>query len=363
MKTIRVSLKNRSYDIVIATGALRQLGAHLRRLKVEGQAYVVTNNRVKRLCAPGLTRALRAKGYSFKFKCVADSESSKSIKVLSALINDLAVFGKKKKVFIVALGGGVIGDLAGFLAAIYKRGIPYIQIPTTLLAQVDSAIGGKTGIDLPQGKNLIGAFYQPRIVVSDLNLLKTLDDKQIRNGLSEVIKYAVIKDPALFEYLEDHCNDILAKKTSALEFIVSRCSSIKAAIVEKDEREEKGLRTILNFGHTLGHAIEAAAEYKKYTHGEAVALGMIGACDISRNLGLTGDAVKERIESLIKRSGLPHKIKGIGSSRILDAHYHDKKFSGAKNKFVLIKGIGRVSVVESIDLELIISGLRNLLRG
>jgi 3-dehydroquinate synthase len=243
--------------------------------------------------------------------------------------------------------------VAGFVASIYKRGIPYIQIPTTLLAQVDSAIGGKTAVDLAEGKNLVGAFYQPRLVFSDVTFLKTLSLKQIQAGLAEVIKYAIIKDPQLFSYLENNLGDCLALKTAPLEFIVKRCSCLKAKIVEQDEREEKGVRTILNFGHTIGHAIESAADYKRYNHGQAVALGMLVACQMSQNLGFIQDDILARIEKLIKATGLPTKINKISLAKILKAHYRDKKFIGKKNRFVLIQDIGKAKVVQDIPLRLI----------
>jgi 3-dehydroquinate synthase len=227
------------------------------------------------------------------------------------------------------------------------------------LAQVDSSIGGKTAVDLVEAKNLAGTFYQPRLVFSDINILKTLDLRQIKAGLAEVIKYGIIRDPRLFAYLEKRYEDVLALRPSALEYIVKRCSYIKAKIVQQDEKEEKGFRTILNFGHTLGHAIEAAGDYKRYNHGEAIALGMLLACNISRELGVLNNAVSQRIENLIKAVGLPTRIEKVSIRDIIEAHYRDKKFIGSKNKFVLIKGIGRTIIVENIPLKIIKEVLRN----
>jgi 3-dehydroquinate synthase len=228
-----------------------------------------------------------------------------------------------------------------------------------LLAQVDSSIGGKTGVDLSQGKNLVGAFYQPRLVFSDIEFLKTLNLKQLRSGLAEVIKYGIIKDLELFQYLERHHQDILFLRQLALEFIVRRCSYIKAKIIEQDEREEKLIRTILNFGHTMGHAIEAAGNFRKYNHGEAVSLGMLVASDISRSLGLINYEPCQRIENLIKAVGLPTKIKEVSLSDIINAHYRDKKFIGAKNRFVLIEGIGKTRIVDNIPLKIVRGALKN----
>jgi len=359
MKAIRLNLKKRSYGIIIGSNIIGLLGSCLKKLNIGTDAYVITNARIKNKYGAKVSKSLKAAGINLKFKLVADTEKSKSIASLSGVIEDIVDFDKKRKIFIIAFGGGVIGDLAGFVASIYKRGIPYVQVPTTLLAQVDSSIGGKTAVDLTQGKNLVGAFYQPKVVFSDLGLLKSLEIRQLRSGLAEVIKYGIIKDPKLFVYLEKRHKDIFKCNARALLNIVWRSSLIKARIVEQDEREEKGLRTILNFGHTLGHAIEAAAGFKKYNHGEAIALGMLLACDIGRELGLTGNKTCIRIERLIKAAGLPARIKKIPVNNIIKAYYRDKKFIGARNRLVLIRNIGRTKIVENIPLELI----KKVLRG
>ena len=353
MKTIRVDLKKRSYDIIIGTRAIDMLGRRISRLDIGSDAYVITNAKIKKIYGKITSRILSAAGFSVKFKSVADTEKSKSMETAYSVIKDMTRYDKKRRLLIVALGGGVIGDLAGFIASIYKRGIPYVQVPTTFLAQVDSSIGGKTAVDLEQAKNMLGVFYQPRLVLSDIGFLKTLSTRQLESGLGEVIKYAVIKDPGLFDYLEKRYRDVLARKKEALEFVVARCSSIKAGIVENDEKEELGLRTILNFGHTLGHAIEAAGGYRKYSHGEAVALGMILSCDISMAQGMLEPGTASRIERLIKAVGLPVRISGVAFNKIIKAHYRDKKFIGAKNRFVLIEDIGKTKIRENIPLSVI----------
>ncbi len=353
MNSIKVNLGNRSYRIVVGYDILPSIGAYITKLNIGRDAYVITNLAIKKKYASPLASALNTCGFHLRFRIIPDSEKSKSVAVFSSIISDIAKFDKKKRTFVIAFGGGVVGDLSGFVASIYKRGIPYIQVPTTLLAQVDSAIGGKTGIDLEEGKNLVGAFYQPRLVFSDVRFLKTLDQRQIRSGLAEVIKYGIIKDKTLFVYLEKNYRDVLRLKPSALEYIVNRCAGIKAEIVEKDEREEKGIRTILNFGHTIGHAIEAAAGYKSYTHGEAVALGMLAASDISCSLGLLDYSLAKRIEKLVKSIGLPLKIKRLSLQGIVNAHYRDKKFIGSRNRFVLSSSIGRTNLVENVPLEVI----------
>lgn len=358
MRKIKVSLGNRSYAIIIGCGILKQLGAYLRRLRIGTDAFIITNAYLKSKYGVSLSRSLTVAGFSCRFKIVPDSEKSKSMEIASRVIKELARFDKNKKVFIVAFGGGVVGDLSGFLASVYKRGIPYVQVPTTLLAQVDSAIGGKTALDLDLGKNLVGAFYQPRLVFSDIDFLKSLDKKQIRCGMAEVIKYAIIKDKKLFSFLENKSVEVLNGKVSALEMIIASCSAIKAKIAGCDEKEALGIRTILNFGHTIGHAIEAASGFKGYNHGQAVGLGMIVAADLSRRLGLIDKKLAQRIKNLIKLYGLPVKLKNISIGKIIGAHYHDKKFSGKENKFVLISGIGKPKITRNVRLDLIKAAIR-----
>lgn len=362
MKIIKLNLKKRAYDIVVGTQALKLLGKYVTKLKLGKDAYVITNLNIKNRHGEILHQALIRAGLEAKFKLLPDTEKSKSIQMASLIIQDILSFDKKKNVFIIAFGGGVIGDLAGFVASIYKRGIPYIQVPTTLLAQVDSSIGGKTAVDSIAAKNIIGTFYQPRMVFSDISLLKTLNLRQLRSGMAEVIKYGIIKDPHLLRYLENRHADILLSRPSALEFIVTRCSAIKASIVEKDETEKKGIRTILNFGHTIGHALEAAGSYKAYNHGEAVAIGMVAAGYISVELGLIDNRILQRIENLLKAVGLPTRIKSLSVDKILKAHYHDKKFIGSRNRFVLITGIGKTKICQNIPLSLIKRALRRTLQ-
>jgi len=358
MHTIKLDLKERSYSIIVGNNIMKFLPGYLKKLRLGSDAYIITNAAIKKRFGTTLENTLKQSGFSVRFKLVPDTEKSKSIEMSSRVIEDIAQYDLGRRIFIIAFGGGVIGDLAGFIASVYKRGIPYIQIPTTLLAQVDSSIGGKTAVDLSEGKNLVGAFYQPRLVSSDVRFLATLEQRQIRAGLAEVIKYGIIKDPQLFSFLENKFNAVLARKLSALEFIVRRCSSIKAGIVQRDEREEKRLRTILNFGHTAGHAIEAASNYKRYNHGEAIALGMLIATGISERLNLIEEKVSRRIEELIKKVGLPTRINRISLESIINAHYRDKKFIGTKNRFVLINGIGRTKIVENIPLEIIKTEIR-----
>jgi len=329
---------------------LKLLPGYIRSAGLGSDAYIITNNFLRKAYGRELEKALVRGGMTVRFKTVADSEKSKSLKTAGFVLNDLVAYDKNKNVFIIGFGGGVIGDLSGFVASIYRRGIPLIQVPTTLLAQVDSSIGGKTAVDLEAGKNLAGSFYQPALVLTDVRLLKTLPRRQLKAGLAEVIKYAVIKDKKLLEYLEAKRQKILSADPACLEFIVGVCSRIKAGIVAADEKEEKGLRTVLNFGHTVGHAIEAAGGFKRYNHGEAVGLGMLIANDISVRLKMLDPKARTRLEALIRGFGLPYKVKGVALGRIIKAYYHDKKFKGRVNRFVLVDKIAKTRIVENIAL-------------
>lgn len=350
MRKIRVRLKDRSYDIIIGRGLLKSLGLFVRRLDIGRDAVVVTNSRILRLYGNDVKRSFQRSGITVRFETVPGSEKAKSVGVMAGLLERISRYDKNKKIFLVALGGGVIGDLTGFVAATYKRGIPYIQVPTTLLAQVDSSIGGKTAVDLPSAKNLAGAIYQPRLVLSDISLLKSLPKRELQNGLAEVIKYGVIKDKALFSFIEKNINKILKHDPATLEHIVSRSSEIKRGVVEDDELDKKDKRAILNYGHTLGHAIEAASAYSgRYTHGEAVAIGMIAASDIALRWGVVKNIPDIiRLRRIVHLCGLPLKALNIKQSSIWQAQLHDKKHSGRKNKFILPIAIGKVRVFESV---------------
>lgn len=347
MKKIKLDLGKRSYDIMIGKDALCRLPEYLNRLRVPRDIFVITNSCVYSRYGAMLKREL-GKDFTLKFYTTIDSEKAKSIASAVRIIEFLAGYAGHKKIAVCAFGGGVIGDLAGFIASIYKRGVPLVEIPTTLLAQIDSGIGGKTAIDLFQAKNLVGTFYQPKAVLCDLNFLLGLDKKQLRSGLAEAVKYAVIRDKGLFEFLEDNYQAVFSKDISALNYLVYTCANIKAKIVQADEREEKGIRTILNFGHTIGHAIEAAGSYTRYGHGEAIALGMLSAARISEHLGLLDSQACLRVSHLLAKIGLPQEVAGIKEIGVLRAYKLDKKFSGKRNRFVLLKGIGSSVVYENV---------------
>jgi len=346
--------------MLIGAGLIMKAGAILKRLSVGTLAVIVTNKRIARLYGKKIRDSLNRTGISCQIELVPDSEKAKSDKTLISILNRISAYDSNKDLFLVALGGGVIGDVAGFAASIYKRGIPYVQVPTTLLSQVDSAIGGKTAIDLPAAKNMAGSFYQPKAVISDVCALLSLSARQVRNGLAECIKYGVISDRKLFEYLEKNYRKALALDKNVLQRIILAASRIKARIVEEDEFDKKGKRVILNYGHTIGHAIESASGYSgKYNHGEAVAIGMICAARISSMLGLLKEVDRIRIERLIKRCGLTKKISGLKIPHIYDALMRDKKFIHGKTRMVLPVRIGKVRVVEGIQRSVIIESIRS----
>lgn len=361
MKIVSVPLKQNAYDIVIGRDILPQLGAKLKTLQIGRDAVVITNPVIQRCHGAKLTEGLKKSGFSVKVFEVPEGEVAKSVKAAFAVAEKIARYDCFKKIFIVAFGGGVIGDLAGYVAAVYKRGVPYVQVPTTLLAQIDSAIGGKVAIDLPVGKNLIGAFYQPQIVWSDVTVLSTLSKRQIRNGLAEAVKYGAIKDKELFTYIARHSNKLLGLEPEALSKVVLRCSRIKSQIVTQDEKETKGIRTILNFGHTVGHAIEAAGNYTTYHHGEAIALGMRVAAEISCQLGMLRPQQARALNDVLSDIGLPSKIAKLRMADILRMMKHDKKFITGRNRFVLIPDIGHVQVVEDVPWPVIRTSLQKYL--
>ncbi|MFH1645219.1 MAG: 3-dehydroquinate synthase [Candidatus Omnitrophota bacterium] len=354
MKIQKVSLGNRRYNIFIGDSVLKILGEEISKSRLSDAVFIVTNTKIKRLYGETVANPLKKTGIDFKFHTVPDSETSKSNLIWIKAVKALADFDKGRGSVVAALGGGVIGDLAGFVAATYRRGVPYIQIPTTLLAQVDSSIGGKVAIDIECAKNLIGAFYQPKAVFSDVSVLRTLPKRQLCNGLAEVIKYGVILDSNFFSFLEKRMSEILKFDKSDLEHIVDCCSKLKAEVVEIDEDETLGYRSILNFGHTLGHAVETAASYSKViSHGEAISVGMLAAFDIAVELGMADNAQAQRLENLLKKSGLPTKFKNIDISAVLKAIVFDKKVVKGEKRWVLPVDIGHVVVCSNIPSKVI----------
>ncbi len=358
MKRIQVKLTQNPYDILIGYDCFNEIGRRIKSLKIGTDAVIITSPVIKKLHGAKLRTSLKASGITVKEMVVPDGEQSKSATVAIDLIEKIAQYDVYKKVFVIAFGGGVIGDLAGYVAAAYKRGIPYVQVPTTFLAQIDSSIGGKVAVDLTVGKNLMGAFHQPKMVFSDTAVLKTLSRRQIQNGFAEAIKYGIIEDAELFTYIETNYNRIFEGEKTALMHVVKRCSEIKTRVVLADERETLGIRTILNYGHTVGHAIEAAGNFTQYDHGQAIAVGMRIAGEISYKYGMVTEAKLRRMNRLISDVGLPEKFENLEIATILKLMRHDKKFISGKNRFVLCRGIGRVTVVEGVDMKIIRAAIK-----
>jgi 3-dehydroquinate synthase len=343
MRTVHVPLGERSYPILIGPGLLASLGERCARLKLGARCAVISDTNVGPRFGRAAGRSLRRAGFDPVTITVPAGETAKSLKTVESCCDRLAAHRLERKSFIVALGGGVVGDLAGFVAATYLRGVAFVQVPTTLLAQVDSSVGGKVGVNLKAGKNLVGAFHQPRLVLCDLDTLVTLPAREFRAGLAEVIKYGIIHDAGLFRRIERDLPGLLAREPGTLASVIARCCEIKADVVGRDETES-GLRAILNFGHTIGHALEAISGYGRYLHGEAISIGQVAAANLSASvMGLPARDV-ERIEELFRRAGLPTRIK-LGPQqrrRLFAAMKLDKKVSGGEIKFVLARRIGEV---------------------
>jgi 3-dehydroquinate synthase len=350
MHTVNVSLGDRSYDIEIGTG-LDQAGARLQGLGFGRKIALVTNPTIKKLHGRRVVDSLKAAGFLVMSIEVPDGEQYKNLDWANAIYTALLTNAFDRKSALVALGGGVIGDLTGFAAATFMRGVPFVQIPTTLLAMVDSSVGGKTGVNHPMGKNMIGAFYQPRKVLMDLDVLKTLPKEEFLSGMAEVIKYGVIRDAEFFDYLDKNREKILCLDPNTLSHIIRRSCEIKAEVVSKDERES-GLRAILNFGHTVGHAIETAENYTM-RHGEAVAIGMVYASRLAHKTGLCDASVPGSVEKLIKSYGLPTNLAALSRkptvTELMDTMQIDKKAESGKVKFVLPKKIGEVVITKEWD--------------
>lgn len=341
---VKVLLGERSYDIRIKPGVHGEVGRYLHALGLSGKAAVVTNPIVGRFYAASVVRSLKEAGYDVMSIIVPAGERSKSMRSVCKILDALAKARFERGSTLLALGGGVIGDLAGFAAAIYQRGIPFVQIPTTLIAQVDSSVGGKTGVNHRLGKNLIGAFYQPRVVLIDPITLKTLPKREWIAGLAEVIKYGMIVDEEFFVYLEKHMDALLDMDEKSIMRIITRSCEIKASVVMEDERESDR-RRILNYGHTLGHALESLGDYRTLVHGEAVAIGMAHEADISSHLGVCTSDLVERQRDLIRRAGLPDALPALTFSELWGAMQHDKKVAQGRVYCVLPEKIGKVRVV------------------
>ncbi len=342
---VRVELPGRSYSIWVGEGLLHVSGEYVRELGLGTRCAVVTNPVVAAHYAEPVEASLRKAGFECIRVEIPDGEEFKNLATLTRIYDALVAAGLERKDPVLALGGGVVGDIAGFAAATYLRGVPLVQLPTTLLAQVDSSVGGKTGINHPLGKNLIGAFYQPSLVLADVAALRTLPERELKAGLAEVVKYGAILDAELFSLMEERMEELVALQPAVTSLVVRRCCELKAGVVMRDERES-GERAVLNFGHTLGHALESVTEYRRYLHGEAVAIGMVFAARLSVELGLCPPEVPPRLERLLQRIGLPVSLPAeVDAARLLQSLERDKKVQGGKIRFVCIEGLGRARFV------------------
>ena len=362
MRSVKVNLDKKilsSYEICIGTGIADRMALLIAKNHKAGRHIVITDGNVGRLHGQKLLEHLKAVGLNADLIEFEAGEASKTMNTTLHIAAKLLDLGADRTSLLIALGGGVVGDLVGFIASVFMRSVPYIQIPTTLVAQVDSSIGGKTAVDIPYGKNLLGTFYQPRAVFADLAYLETLPEKEFNNGLAEIIKYGIIDDEKLLRQLEDNMESVKRRDSALLLKIVETCCRIKKSIVEIDEKEQ-GLRRILNYGHTLGHALEAQSNFT-IAHGEGVALGMIAAARISENAGYLKSAECQRIEKIILQAGLPGRIpRSIATSGVISRLKMDKKKTGAVIHFVLLKKIGMPFVNGGIDDEIIASVIEGM---
>jgi 3-dehydroquinate synthase len=351
VKNVTIQLVSHSYTIAIAEGLLPGIGAACKTVGLVGRAAVVTNPTVAAFYADTVVNSLQESGYRPVLVEIPDGEEFKNSITLNTVYDQLIEAGLDRSCFLVALGGGVVGDLAGFAAATFLRGIPFVQVPTTLLAQVDSSVGGKTGIDHPLGKNLIGAFYQPQLVLSDISALHTLSERHYLAGLAEVVKYGAVLDTELFMQLEAGVDRLLRRDPLLLEQVVARCCEIKAWVVEQDERES-GLRAVLNYGHTLGHAYETLSGYRDLVHGEAVAIGMAKAAFLSQREGHCSKQDAERINLLLQQLKLPVEAPEVSQDELVNALSKDKKNRSGTLQYICNRGIGSYAFYQCTPVQL-----------
>lgn len=358
MTTVRVNLGPRSYDIEVGSGLLKQAAKFIADRHPGRHTVLIADSNVVGSYAAPLEQALTAGGFRCNLLEVPAGEATKSIAVADRLWNELLACRTDRKSLVVAIGGGVVGDLAGFIAATFGRGLAFFQIPTTLLAQVDSSVGGKVGINLPAAKNMVGAFWQPTGVLIDLDALKTLPKREYLSGLAEVVKYGMILDAPFFAYLESVVPQLLRRESTVLEKVVARSCELKALVVEQDEREETGLRAVLNYGHTFCHAIETVSGYGTFLHGEAVAIGMIQASRLAEKMGRIEAALTVRQRNLLQALELPVTAPDLDPQQLIAAMQHDKKVEHGKLRFILPTQLGHVELVGGVAPELVLEVLR-----
>jgi 3-dehydroquinate synthase len=349
MPTVHVNLGPRSYDIEIGNDNLARVLQFVDAEQDDAHAVIITDANVDELYAEPVASALSEQGCEVDLLIVDPGEQSKSIDVAIELWERMLEEGTDRKSAVIAVGGGVVGDLAGFVAATFARGLAFVQVPTTLLAQVDSSVGGKVGINLPGAKNMVGSFWQPRGVLIDVAVLQSLPEREFSAGMAEVVKYGVIQDAEFFAYLERHIDAVNARDPAVLAYIVERCCRLKADVVEQDEREETGVRAILNYGHTFCHALEAATGYEELLHGEGVAIGMLCASRLAEQMGRVDAALTKRQQDLLESFGLPTALPEVSHEELIELMYHDKKVERGKLRFVLPSRLGHVEVVRDVS--------------
>ncbi len=357
ISTLSVDLGARSYEIAIGSGILAESSSFIRNAIDLTHAIVITDENVEEPHATALAENVVDDGVKVDLIILEPGETSKSVEVADRLWQQMLELEADRKTVVIAAGGGVIGDLAGFVAATYARGLTFVQVPTTLLAQVDSSVGGKVGVNLPTAKNMVGAFWQPSLVLIDTQVLKTLAEREYRAGLGEVVKYGVILDSEFFAYLEQNVDGLLARDDEVLRHVVSRCCRLKADVVENDEREESGLRATLNYGHTFGHALEAVTGYGQLLHGEGVAIGMICASRLAERLGRVDPSITTRQHQLLTSLGLPVEVPEVDHEVVVEAMQRDKKVAHGKLRFVLPTRIGHVELVGDVSREDILAAV------
>ena len=351
-----------SYPIVAGRGVLDQLGTRLQALGVTGQAYIVSDENVFRVYGRQAQRSLESAGIATHSYSIPPGEESKSLALAEDIYAWLAELRAERRHAIVALGGGVVGDLGGFVASTFLRGMIFVQVPTSMAAMVDASIGGKVAVNLPQGKNLVGSFYQPSLVLADVDTLSTLGQRELSEGWAEAVKHGLILDPELFDMFEEHAEDLLALRGDISTDVIRRSMAIKAQVVTEDERETLGRRILLNYGHSIGHALESVSGYGHYMHGEAVAVGMMGAGRISQAMGLIPAEVVERQRRVLERFQLPLSAPGIDPDLIIDKMSHDKKTEAGSLRWVLLEGVGQSVVRRDVPPELVRETVQDLSR-
>ena len=352
MQTINVNLGADSYEIRIGRGLLRKAGGWLKKMGYSGQAVIIADSIVKPLYADVVQKGLAEAGFDVTVLEIPAGEQFKNLQSAGRLYRALNEIGAERATLILALGGGVTGDLAGFVAATYRRGVPYVQLPTTLLAMTDSAVGGKTAIDHARVKNLAGAFYQPKLVVADIDTLKTLPKVELSNGMAEIIKMAGVYSEPLFDYLENNMSKAMGMDLAVLERVTVENDRLKAPVVERDEKETGTERIMLNYGHTVGHAVEAVSDFA-LKHGQAVAIGMVAENEIARRMGYLDSAAAKRMEKVIKAAGLPARPPALNIKKVMRAMQQDKKVLRGRVRFVLLKSIGEAFIAENVEPALV----------